>query len=375
MSEAPRAPTGAPTSASAEAARAARTASAPGKLLLAGEYAVLSGATAVVTAVDRRAIARREPRRSSPFLDALAAQLAARHGATAGTLDIVVDTSSFSRDGQKLGLGSSAAATVAAAALALADLADRDATAAHEADDASLDPAALFELAFAAHGDAQGARGSRGSGADIAASTYGGVLAYQLIDPVTDPSIDPLAAAGSSAAARCTPLPLFRSVHLLAFFTGTSADTVTMVGKVHSAGDATRASLEAIARASEDLARAIQRDDPSAILRAIRDGGAGIAALGAAAGYDIETAAVRVARDALARLGGEVKTTGAGGGDLAIAVVPREVDPDEAAAALIEAGCQVVPLSIDPRGARIDRGDDPSGEQLIERVDLGGPAL
>ena len=34
-------------------------ATAPGKLILTGEYAVLDGAPAVVVAVDRRAVARR----------------------------------------------------------------------------------------------------------------------------------------------------------------------------------------------------------------------------------------------------------------------------------------------------------------------------
>jgi phosphomevalonate kinase len=331
-----------------------RVATAPGKLLLTGEYAVLEGAPAVVAAVDARAVACRAPRRPSPFLDALAARLAERLGAEhpcarAAAADIAVDTAAFSRGGQKLGLGSSAAATVAAAALAL----DADGGAAPATRDA------IFELSFAAHGDAQGARGSRGSGADIAASTHGGVLAYQL--------------AGDRG--RAAPLPLPRSITLIAFFTGTSADTVTMVGKVHSAGAATRASLDAIARASEDLAQAIARDDASAILRAIRDGGAGIAALGAAAGYDLETAAVRVARDALAHLDGAVKTTGAGGGDLAIAVLPRGANADEAAAALIQAGCQVVPLSIDPRGVQIEHVREQPDDDRGERVDLGGPAL
>lgn len=312
------------------------TASAPGKLLLAGEYAVLDGATAVVVAVDRRATARRAARQPSPFLDALAAQLARRLGAGhpcahAATADICVDTAEFSRDGQKLGLGSSAAATVAAAALALA---------ASEA--TALDRDAVFELAFAAHGDAQGQRGSRGSGADIAASTYGGVLAYR-----TRPD-----AGSERGGCERTALPVPRSVTILPFFTGHSADTVTMVARVHAAraAGATRASLEAIAASSRALLEALQRDDASAILRAIRDGGAALAALGEAAGHDLETAAVRAARAALARFGGVAKTTGAGGGDLAIAVLPCEEDRNAAAVALIEAGCQVVPLSIDRRG-------------------------
>lgn len=315
--------------------RAALTASAPGKLLLAGEYAVLDGGPAIVVAVDRRATARRAPRQPSPFLDALAAQLARRFSADhpaarAAASDILVDTADFSRGGQKLGLGSSAAATVAAATLALA-LAQ---------DGAAPDRDAVFDLAFAAHGDAQGQRGTRGSGADIAAATFGGALRYQT--------------RGGETTRAALPVP--SSVTFLPFFTGVSADTVTMVARVQAAraAGATGAPLAQIAEAAAALAAAFLRDDGPEILRAIRDGGTALAALGEAAGYDLETASVRAARAALTRFGGAAKTTGAGGGDLAIAVLPCEEDRNEATAALIEAGCQVVPLSIDPRGASLD---------------------
>src|SRR4051812_15162796 len=134
-------------------------ATAPGKLILTGEYAVLDGAPAVVVAVDRRAIARRNavPRGSSPFLVAVAEEIAAQRGAddpaARAALEISVDSTAFydpvtarlaatalvrgsitaqravaapwvrpadlSGEATKLGLGSSAAVTVAATALAL----------------------------------------------------------------------------------------------------------------------------------------------------------------------------------------------------------------------------------------------------------------
>src|SRR5262245_32806891 len=100
---------------------------APGKLILTGEYAVLDGAPALVIAVDRRAIARQTrpppPRGSSPFLVAVAAEIAARRGegdpAAARAMRVAVDSSAFYDGTTKLGLGSSAAVTVAATALAL----------------------------------------------------------------------------------------------------------------------------------------------------------------------------------------------------------------------------------------------------------------
>jgi phosphomevalonate kinase len=278
---------------------------APGKLLLSGEYAVLGGATAVVIAVDRRARAYRGVGPSSPFLDAVAAQLATRFGAehpsARAIAEIAVDTSTFSLGEQKLGLGSSAAATVAATALAL-----------------SAAPSA----------------GRRGSGADIAASTYGGVLAY--------------AALAETVATERLPIP--SSVQLLPFFTGHSADTVTMVARVHQAGRGAQSSVQAIADASSALAAGLRGNSARAILAAVAAGARAIAALGEAAGYDIETGAVRNARSVLTRWGGAVKTTGAGGGDLAVAVIANDQDRTEVIAALRHVGCEVLPLCIDRRG-------------------------
>ena len=102
-------------------------ATAPGKLILTGEYAVLDGAPALVIAVDRRGDrararrARAAARRSSlAVADELAARRGAADPAARAALEIAVDSRAFYDDGAtKLGLGSSAAVTVAATALAL----------------------------------------------------------------------------------------------------------------------------------------------------------------------------------------------------------------------------------------------------------------
>ena len=52
----------------------------------------------------------------------------------------------------------------------------------------------------------------------------------------------------------------------------------------------------------------------------------------------------------MARLGGTAKTTGAGGGDIGVAVMPSTEDVTEARRYLIEAGCQPLPLSVDTTG-------------------------
>ena len=151
-------------------------ASAPGKLIVTGEYAVLDGAPALVLAVDRRAIARVTTGAlgSSPFLLAVANELANRRGAAdpaaRAALSIAVDSTAFYDGTTKLGLGSSAAVTVAATARALAG--------AGATRGASFDRDEILVIASAAHAAAQGRRGARGSGADIAAAVHGGVITF-----------------------------------------------------------------------------------------------------------------------------------------------------------------------------------------------------
>jgi mevalonate kinase len=117
--------------------------SAPGKLFLVGEYAVLDGAPALLTAVDRRVTvtlttadgpswilrapglgsgvfrlsadgsvpdtADTSTREHLRVFDAVRAECTARFGAPTVPLEIEIDSRDFSAAGYKLGLGSSAA--------------------------------------------------------------------------------------------------------------------------------------------------------------------------------------------------------------------------------------------------------------------------
>ena len=141
------------------------TASAPGKIVLCGEYAVLWDAPAVCMAVNRRAVATvaqsgdgdchletpgfdgMEPYR---ILDALL------HGERPAR-SFRLDTTAFVENGRKTGIGSSAALVVALAA-ALADSTD------------------VLAEALAAHSDLQG---GKGSGVDVATAVHGGLIEYE----------------------------------------------------------------------------------------------------------------------------------------------------------------------------------------------------
>jgi phosphomevalonate kinase len=141
-------------------------ASAPGKVVLSGEYAVLDGAPAVCAAVNRRAVVRLD---DSPDDQCHVATpgFSGEHrfgivdavcGGTRPSLSIELDTRVFSQEDQKIGIGSSAALTVALVA------------ALDKSDD-------VFAKALLAHSELQG---GAGSGVDVAAAAHGGLFVYEM---------------------------------------------------------------------------------------------------------------------------------------------------------------------------------------------------
>ena len=341
-------------------------ATAPGKLILTGEYAVLDGASALVIAVDRRVTARRHtgPRGSSPFLVAVADEIAAKYGAdhpaARAALEIVADSRAFFLGTTKLGLGSSAAVTVAATALALATtndkvaVIDRDAVqtiaaAAHAAAQSAKPRAPAAELSRRSRSPSRSdlsaqlgaeaiATSVRGSGADIASAVHGGVIAFQKHE--------------------VTRLTWPRGVTLLPFFTGAAADTAELVAAVAAARVANKAAVEAalaaIAKASRAACQACEARAPeiaaNALLAALALAGHAIDQLAAATGLPLVPPCVADARAVLAKCNGTAKTTGAGGGDVAIAVIPDTEDVSRARRLLIEVGCQPLDLAVDTTG-------------------------
>lgn len=311
-------------------------ASAPGKLLLAGEYAVLDGADALVIAVDRRAVARiaDAAQSLSPFLlaarDQLAAELGADHEATSAAARAVVDTDALREGDTKLGLGSSAAATVAALTAAL-DHAGMD-----------IDTELVHRLAFRAHASAQAPRGSRGSGADIAACVFGGALVVSRRHCGAD---DPI-------GVRRVRLP--RELHLVPVWTGAAADTPTLVARVRELRDrdpdAYATALAPIADAARQLIAACRSDDAAEAVAAVAAGTAAMAGLSEAAGLALVLEAHRRLDEIAARCGGSAKPTGAGAGDTAVAAF---ADADAAARfrrEIATSGMIVPDLRVDPRG-------------------------
>lgn len=308
-------------------------ASAPGKLFLCGEYAVLEGAPAVLTAIDRRAVARFGGRalRVSPVVAAVFEEVHARFPAGAiarsDEAPIAVETRGFARGRAKLGLGSSAAVAVAATALLLARA---EAT-------AGVPGERILEIALAAHRTAQG---GRGSGADVAAAVLGGTICYER--GATAVGVGPPPAAIAFVWTRRPASTTDLLARVQAFAVASPAEHGALIGD-----------LAALAAA---FVAAYAARDANEIVRLTSAYGAAMARLGEASGAPIVDAAhARVARLAAA-CGGAGKPSGAGGGDTAVAIFARSEDRDRFAIAAAEDGFAVLDLRCHERGVEVRGG-------------------
>jgi phosphomevalonate kinase len=291
-------------------------------LVLTGAYAVLDGAPAIVVAVDRYAVADASRVSSSPTPEIRAAF---GEGAAPET-DV---RALYDEEGRKLGLGSSAAAVVASlAAKALA----RGEDLSH-----ARVRARLFLAARRAHARAQ----NGGSGVDVAASVYGGVLRYVV--------------AGFSPTIRRVEWPV--DVALAAYFGGTSARTTELRARVAALRSERSAEFTPLAKAMGDTAReaadALEAPGGSGrtFVSAARIYGALLAELGRMAGAPIVPAPFAELASVAEREDASFSPSGAGGGDVAVwlgAGGPSAAFTDRARGL----GLTKLPLSIDRVGVR-----------------------
>jgi phosphomevalonate kinase len=263
---------------------------APGKLVLSGAYAVLSGAPALVVAVDRYATA--DSARSARFVTPEVKAALGEGGRQAPEFD----AENLRENGQKLGLGSSAAILVAS-------LAALELDAEPALSDAEL-CARVYSRALHAHRTAQGG----GSGVDVAASAHGGVLAARR--------------NGAELALASVALPA--GLHFRVWASPVSASTAAFLASIaaFAARDATahRACIAAQAAAAEFVLSAAERGAASDFVAGIARQVGTLTALGDAAGAAIITAEFRELGALAASLGAAFLPAGAGGGDVAFYV-------------------------------------------------------
>lgn len=288
-------------------------ASAPGKLMVSGEYAVLEGAVAVVASVNARVVAR-WVKVGSASLPPEATEARRLAEAEFGAIDaaLTIDASALRSADMKLGLGSSAAAAAAAAG-AVAASNGRD------LEDPSVQRR-VFELALAGHK----AIAPEGSGADVAAAALGGFVRFQL------------SAGGKDVSAEAIAFPTTIAQRVV--WTGKEARTSAFIRAVRKfeADDPRGYGLlrDDLRDRAQRFVDAIARGDVREIIAATGAYGLGMGQLGRAADVPIVTAELaQIARLAEAH-GGAAKPSGAGGGDVAIAFFP-----DETLAAAFDSAC------------------------------------
>jgi len=309
---------------------------APGKAILSGEFAVLHGAPAISVATDRCVRAWiGQGTALSPFLVAAldrVAQVIEASGQRAPELKqsghVGVDSTALYDGAKKLGLGSSAAVTVAVVGAAL-----------HKYGWSFDDRQKIFEIADEAHAAAQG---TRGSGVDVATSVWGGAIRFQR----------------KGGAVDITPVELPANVQLTFVFTGNSASTPELLGRVKALAESQPKLHEAaiarlVAGAYAFDAAVTERDAPS-LLRAGNEYHAAMAHLGECAGCDIVTQEHATLSTLARRNAGAAKPSGAGGGDLGVAFTVG----DEATRALhqdlISAGLSPLAVSAPAPGLRME---------------------
>ncbi|WP_224365444.1 mevalonate kinase family protein [Hyalangium versicolor] len=337
-----------------------RALSAPGKLFVSGEYAVLWGGVARVAAVAPRTAAlvrRRTDARvhvcleegtlkgsATPkgvrwdgevpagfaFVARTLDEALRAHGRQSVGFELAVAPSAVGPGGLKLGMGGSACATVLAADAARFILEDRFDT---------------LRLALVAHAAGQG---GKGSGGDVAASFAGGVLRYRRYE------VAPLIAASSAGGFRAAlmesaPVDVWRlpppKVALAYAFTGESASTRVLISQVEARLD--EAARQAFVARSDEVGHEIEIGLSGGDFRAFKDAVTAQQALLQELG-PTETEAMRRILAIGASYGCAGKQSGAGGGDGCILFAPNAETRAELMKGLEARGFHSMTLEVEP---------------------------
>ncbi|MGW0761150.1 phosphomevalonate kinase [Streptomyces sp. NPDC002814] len=347
---------------------------APGKLFVAGEYAVVEpGNQAILVAVDRYItvtvtgtgepgavvissdLAPRTLHRhwqdgrltggdgQTPHVQAAietVSDLLTERGLPVPPLHVSI-SSTLHEGGRKYGLGSSGAVTVAAVAAVSAYCGLR------------LTPDEQFRVALLA-----GARiDPKGSGGDLAASTWGGWIAYRAPDRAQVLGLargrgveEALRAPWPGFSVRRLPPPAGLSLQV--GWTRSPASTTSLVSGLHRRTWRGSASHHKFVATTGDVVHAavtaLEAGDGPGLLHQIRRARHELARLDDEVGLGIFTPGLTALCDAAEGVGGAAKPSGAGGGDCGIALLDADAPHDISQVHRRWAAAGVLPLPVRP---------------------------
>jgi phosphomevalonate kinase len=352
------------------------TTSAPGKVFVVGEYAVILGRPAVVAAVTRRLACRIRGRPGSGigslrrgdrawrlalweseiadvppelrFMAAAAAVAVRARGLRGLDIDIETESAIDSR-AAKAGLGGSAA--VVAATVAAVHALDGD-----ELSEATL--ASRLIEGVLAHRLAQ--RG--GSSADVVAATMGGLLWVEGLDGREWPRsvAECMAQISRSRPIQARRLTMPEGLALEVGATHRPAQSgpraARFVWRAGGGDPVAQAWMDGMKAAVEEFAEGCGDGSPARLLAATRAGRRLLARLAPIAGIPIWTPELRLACRAVGGCGAVVKPSGAGGGDCVLAILDARFR-EGLREAWAQVGVEPLAVGIDPEGARLETRD------------------
>ncbi|WEV65686.1 phosphomevalonate kinase [Bifidobacterium sp. ESL0764] len=373
-------------------------ATAPGKLYIAGEYAVVEhGHPAILIAVNRLLTARitehdtssaaaqpqtfgvdpvgrihsaghpeasvtwrRRAGRAVPDVEQPGAafvlsvihaveELAQQQGRDLKIYDVNIESELDDASGRKYGLGSSAAVTVAMmkALTAFYGL--------------ELDPMQQYKLAFVSASRAQ----KVGSGGDLAASLFGGCIRFTAVDRqwvtnrLQDTALSDLITMPwpGLSIARLRAFGPSSSLCLMVGWTGNPASTPSLVGHVQQQSAAEHERLYQAFLSGSDacvdaLAQALVADDEQGVIAHVREARKLLQTLSSFTGVTIETPALRALVEVAESHGAAAKSSGAGGGDCGIAIAGPNADKAEVTRGWQEKS--IVPLDLSVHAPQVE---------------------
>ncbi len=338
-----------------------RTWLAPGKLIIIGEYAVLYGSESLVTSVDRyckvtvkssiteESIFRAKNIPGSEFRfrlddqselefltpvlsDLTFAQHAVQHvyqflkdnGLKFHPCVITADTSDFYHrlTGSKLGLGSSAAFSVAILKALL------------EFNNYTVSPDNLFKMSHDVHFTAQG---KKGSGIDIAASVFGSILKYKMV----------IAPDGVVKVNKNSDL------YMIYIWSGEAASTSDMLETLNIFQQSNPQIFSELINKLKDLANQgcqSYSTDTKAFLDIVKEYYLQMKIMGEKAGIPIISKNHCDIAEEVMNLGAVYKPSGAGGGDLGIAFCSSETIYQDLHKKLVSKNIDVMDISAEEMG-------------------------